>query len=87
MFEVFKKYILSFITTMQNSIDNIHTLLGVKYLTRLRIKFSHLKEHEFKYNFQDSIDPMCSCSSGIGTAIHFFSPSSIILKGKPSLTK
>ena len=57
---------------MLNSIYNIHNPLGVKYLTRLRIGFSHLKEHEFKHNFQDAIDPMCSCSSGVETTIHFF---------------
>ena len=34
--------------------------------------FSHLKEYKLKHNFQDSIDPMCSCSSGIETTIHFF---------------
>ena len=56
---------------MPNSIYNIHNSLGVKYLTRLRIRFSHLKEHKFKHNFQDSVDPMCSCISGIET-IHFF---------------
>ena len=50
---------------MLSSIYNIHNSLGVKYLTRLRIGFSHLKEHKFKHKFQDSIDPMCSCSSGI----------------------
>ena len=60
---------------MSNSIYNIHNPLGVKYLTRLRIGFSHLKDnskHKFKHNFQDSIDPACSCSSGIETTIHFF---------------
>ena len=57
---------------MPNSIYNIHNPLGVKYLTRLRIECAHLKEHKFKHNFQDSRDPMCSCSSGIETTIHFF---------------
>ena len=57
---------------MPNSIHNIHNPVGVKCLTRLRIGFSHLKEHKFKHNFQDSIDPMCSCSSGIKTTIYFF---------------
>ena len=41
-------------------------------ITRLRIIFSHLKEHKFKRNFQASIGPMCSYSSGIKTTIHFF---------------
>ena len=57
---------------MPNSIYTIYNPLGVKYLTRLRIGFSHLQEHKFKHNFQDSIDPMCSCGSGIETTIHFF---------------
>ena len=47
------------------------TLLKLN-LTRLRIGFSHLKKHEFKHNSQDSIDPVCSCSSGIRTTICFF---------------
>ena len=42
-FEIFKKRILSFIRPMSNSINNIHNPIGVKYVTRLRIGFSHLK--------------------------------------------
>ena len=57
---------------MPNSIYNVHNPLGVKYLTRLRIGFSHLKEHKLKHNFQDSVDPMCSCSSATEATIHFF---------------
>ena len=72
LFKVFEKYLLNFIRPMLNSIYNIHDPLGVKYLTRLRIGFSHLKEHKFKHNFQDLIDPMYGCSSGIETTIHFF---------------
>ena len=63
-FKVLKKRLLSFIRSMPNSIYNIHNPLGVKYLTRLRIGFSHLKEHKFKHNFQDC--------SGTETTIHFF---------------
>ena len=57
---------------MLNSIYNIHNPLVAKYLTRLRIGFSHLKEHKFKHNFEDSVDPMCRCTSGIETTMHFF---------------
>ena len=71
-FKVSKKRLLSFIRPRSNSIYNIHNPLGVKYLTRLRIGFSHLKEHKFRHDFQNSIDPMCSCSSGIETTVHFF---------------
>ena len=57
---------------MPNSTYNMHNPLGAKYLTRLRIGFSHLKEHKFKHNFEVSIDPMCRCTSGIETTMHFF---------------
>ena len=81
LFDVFLKRILNFIRPMPNSIYNIRNHLDEK-----RIGFSHLKEHKLKHNFQDSIDPMCSCNSGIET--HFFSIAQIlILKDKPSLTK
>ena len=70
--KVFKKCLLTFVRPMPNSICNINNALAVKHLTRLRIRLSRLKEHKFKHNFQDSIDPMCSCSSGIETTIHFF---------------
>ena len=83
-FKVFKKHLLRFIRPMPNSIYNIHNPLGVKYLTRLRIGFSYLKEH----NFQDSVDPMCSCSSGLKQRFISFSiPQILIFKDKPSLTK
>ena len=31
-----------------------------------------MKEHKFRHNFQDSMDPMWNCGSGIETIIHFF---------------
>ena len=71
LFEGFKKRILGFVRPLPKSIYNIHNPLGIKYLIRLRIGFSHLKKHKFRHNFQDSIDPMCSCNSGIETTAHF----------------
>ena len=69
--QIFKKHILTFIRPKPNSIFNVHNPLGIKYLTRLRVGFSHLKEHTFNHNFQDSVDPMCSCGNGIETTKHF----------------
>ena len=57
---------------MANSICNIHNPLVAKYLIRLRIGFSHVKEHKFKDNSLQSVDSMFSCSSGIEATIHFF---------------
>ena len=32
----------------------------------------HLREHKFNHNFQDTINPQCSCSLGSESATHFF---------------
>ena len=42
----FKKTILDFIRSKENSIYAIHNILGLKLLTRLRLNFSHLSEHK-----------------------------------------
>ena len=41
-------------------------------LTRLRLGLSHLNEHKFKHNFQDCINPLCTCSWEIESFFHFF---------------
>ena len=51
---------------------NIHNPIGLKFLTRLRLGLSHLNEHKFKHNFQDCINPLCSCSLEIESLSHFF---------------
>ena len=45
---------------------------GVKLLTRLRLQFSHLNEHEFRRGFNDTVDPFCACGNEIETTEHFF---------------
>ena len=57
---------------MQNSIYNIHDPVGIKYLTRLRLGFSHLNEHKFRHNVQNCLNPLCSCSLEVETANHYF---------------
>ena len=58
----FKNRLLSFIHPVQNNIFNIFDPIGFKFLTRLRLGFSHLNEHRFRHNFQDCINTLCSCS-------------------------
>ena len=70
--EVFKKHLLNFIRPKTNSVFNIRNPSGKRLLTRLRISFSHLKEHKFKHNFQESVDPLCSCGNDIESSDHFF---------------
>ena len=46
--------------------------LGLKLLTRLRLGLSHLREHKFRHNFNDTIDPFCLCGrNDIETSEHF----------------
>ena len=47
---------------MQNSVFNIFDPKGLKVLTRLRLECSHLNEHRFRHNFEECVNPLCSCS-------------------------
>ena len=33
--------------------------------------FSHLNEHKFRHNFNDTINPMCSCGKEPETTLHY----------------
>ena len=68
----FKKQILKFIRPSPYSTFNMHNPHGIKILKRLRVWLSHLRQHKFRHNFQDSLDPFCNCSQHIKTTIHFF---------------
>ena len=69
--EIFKNNLLNFIRPNPNSVFNINNSLEIKLLALFRIAFSHLKEHKFKHNFQDSVDPLCSCENDIELTVHF----------------
>ena len=70
-FSAFKISILKFIRPSSNSIFNCHSPKGIKLITRLRSGLSHLREHKFRHNFQDTLNPICSCGDGIETTIHY----------------
>ena len=63
---------LKFIRTIPNSVFNVVDVYGIKLLTRLRVGLSHLRERKFRHNFQDTINPLCSCSLEIESTSHFF---------------
>ena len=50
----------------------VTTAKGIKYLTRLRLGLSHLREHKFKQNSQETLNPFCSCGLDVETDTHFF---------------
>ena len=45
--------------------------LGLTYLTRLRVGLSHLREHKFRHNFRDSLNPIFNCSNVIESTKHY----------------
>ena len=69
---VFKKNLLKFIRPSRNSVFNCHNCKEIKYLTRLRLGLSHLRQHKFKHSFQDTLNPFCSCGLDVDTNTHFF---------------
>ena len=70
-FSAFKKSILKFIRPSSNSIFHCHSPKGIKLITRLRLGLSHLREHKFRHNFLDTLNPICSCEDDTETTIHY----------------
>ena len=68
---VFKKRLLSFIRPIANNVYNMFDPIRLKLLTRLRLGFSHLNEHRSRHNFQDYMNPLCSCSLDIEDTSHY----------------
>ena len=71
-FLIFRNSLLKTGRPIQNSIFKIHDPLGIKLLTRLRLGLSHLNEHRFRHNFQDCLNPLCSCSLEVESTVHYF---------------
>ena len=47
-YNIFQKQLLKFIRPCVNKICSIYYLVGIKFLTRLHLGFSHLQEHKYK---------------------------------------
>ena len=58
--------------TCRNSLCGSFDPFGVRLINRLRLGFSHLREHEFTQNFYDAVNPLCSCSLETENTEHFF---------------
>ena len=61
-YSVFRKGLLDFIQPTANSTFGINDVSG----------FSHLKEHKFKHNFPDTLNPSCPCYLEAEGNYHFF---------------
>ena len=67
----FKKALLAVIRPIPAAVYNINDPVGLKLLTRLRVNLSHLNEHKFRHNFQDTLNPLCSCSLEPESITHY----------------
>ena len=64
--------IFSDISKAFDKVFAIHDPAGVKLLSRLQLKFSHLYKHKFRHNFKNALSPMCDWGSETETTDHFF---------------
>ena len=67
----FKKALFVYCKTEENSLFKAHNPIGVKYLNRLRLNFSHLNEHKFQHNFRDTVNSLCYCNNETETTSHY----------------
>ena len=63
---------MQFFISKQRSLFSIHDEIGVKLLTRLQIKFSHINEHKFCHKFRDRVRSICNCGAEIETTLNSF---------------
>ena len=65
-----KKTLIKFIRTKWISAFGVSVIYSIKLLTRLRLYFSHLNEHNFKHNFNDTTNLIGNCGAATET-IHY----------------
>ena len=66
-----KKTLIKIIRTKENPVFGVSHIYGIKLLTCLRLNFSHLNEHKFRYDFNNTKNPMCNCGAATETIIHY----------------
>ena len=71
-YNLFCNILLKFIRPAQRKTVNINDSVGVKLLARLRLGFSHLREHKFRHGFRDILNPLCPHGIGAETSAHYF---------------
>ena len=72
-FLTFQKHILEFIRPVVNSVYNCHNVKRIELIIQFRLYLSHLRGKKFKYDFQESLNPLCNCGHSIESTTHFLS--------------
>ena len=60
---LFKSRLLSLIRPNQSNIYYIFDPIDLKLVTLHHLGLCHLNEHKFRHNFQNCLNPLCSCSA------------------------
>ena len=68
----FRNALIKIERTIPEPIHNVYNPVALKLLTKLRLGLSHLNQHKFNHNFQDCLNPLCSCSLEVESVSHFF---------------
>ena len=68
----FRNALIKFGRPIPKPIYKVHNPVGLKLHSRLRLGLSHLNQHNFNHNFQDCLNPLCSCSLEVESISHFF---------------
>ena len=69
---VFQISVLKFIRPSPNRFFQCQNSKRIKLVTRLRLGLSHLREHKFKHNRQDTFNLFCRCDLDIETTSRYF---------------
>ena len=66
-----KSKVLKYIRPSENSIILCDNPRGIQLLTKLRLVLSHFRDHKFKHNFLDTLNPICNCGEDIETSCYY----------------
>ena len=69
---LFEGRLLQFVRPLENSVFTCHNPIGIKYLIRLRLGFSHLRYHKFKHGFLDAVVVSFLRCPNFSTALNTF---------------
>ena len=71
-YDIFQKSVWNFIRPSAIKVYNVSVAISIKLITRLGLGFSHLREHKFKDNFRDTLNPLSSGNMEVESASHYF---------------
>ena len=68
---IFRNCILKFIRPSANSVFDSHNPKAIKFITRLRLVPSHLRERKFKHSFQNLLNLISNCGLDIESSLRY----------------